>query len=382
MRKKTIPITIFPSFWLIAFLIGWMSSASFGQILIWVGIVLVSVLIHEFGHALSALYFGQRAHIELQALGGATIRQGGKLSLAKEFVVVLMGPVFGLLFAACAFIGERFFESSFPGVAWQLLLIVRVNIIWTALNLLPVHPLDGGKLMAILFESIFGYQGIRVSYILSGVVASIFFLFFIWEANVWPACIFMILAFESFRSWSASKLQVSEKEEMKVLTELEKAEDEWEKGLKQESIDRLESLYKTAPKGSAFVEATLMLAHNLLSLGRTKEAYERLQSIKERLTPEGLRLFQLACYQMSDFREALQSGEKAYIEEGGGADAALLNAFSAARLGNAESSIGWLRCARKEGLDLTEALKTNDFDLIRSNPAFQRFSNHFLESSP
>ena len=50
-----IPLTIHPSFWLVALLIGWLSSASVGDAAIWVIVILVSLLIHEYGHALTAL---------------------------------------------------------------------------------------------------------------------------------------------------------------------------------------------------------------------------------------------------------------------------------------------------------------------------------------
>lgn len=100
-----IPFSIRPFFWVLAGLIavvqtpGVVNIASIISIAVWVIVVLVSVLVHELGHAFSALLFGQRVHIELGGFGGITYRFGPRMSLLKEFIVVLMGPVFGLILA-------------------------------------------------------------------------------------------------------------------------------------------------------------------------------------------------------------------------------------------------------------------------------------------
>src|SRR3989344_6678184 len=65
-----IPVAIHPFFWLIAGLIGWMNSHTLFGMLAWIGIILVSVLVHEFGHALTAVFFKQKTKIQLVALGG------------------------------------------------------------------------------------------------------------------------------------------------------------------------------------------------------------------------------------------------------------------------------------------------------------------------
>src|SRR3972149_11388238 len=90
-----IPIIIHPTFFIIAALIGYINSFSLIGTLIWIGIILVSVIIHEFGHALTALIFGQKPRIELVALGGLTYHEGGGLPYWKQFIIVFDGPLFG-----------------------------------------------------------------------------------------------------------------------------------------------------------------------------------------------------------------------------------------------------------------------------------------------
>ncbi len=102
---RFIPITIHPLFWVIAVLIGWLNSWSPVGTLLWTIVILVSLLVHEYGHALTAKGFGQRVSIELVAMGGLTYHRGKKLKPWQDFLIILMGPLAGfLLFVAAYFI--------------------------------------------------------------------------------------------------------------------------------------------------------------------------------------------------------------------------------------------------------------------------------------
>src|SRR3990167_8564795 len=92
-----IPIVVHPTFFLIAALIGFLYSGTVLGTIIWIAIILVSVLFHEFGHALTAALFGLSPRIELVALGGLTYHEGQKLPFWKQFLIVLDGPLFGFL---------------------------------------------------------------------------------------------------------------------------------------------------------------------------------------------------------------------------------------------------------------------------------------------
>ncbi|MBM3191343.1 MAG: stage IV sporulation protein FB, partial [Chlamydiae bacterium] len=94
MEKVSIPIRISPMFWLTAAIIGWINSQSLIGTVIWIVIIFVSILVHEYGHALMARAFGQFPRIELVAFGGVTYPEGPAISLGKEFLVVLNGPLF------------------------------------------------------------------------------------------------------------------------------------------------------------------------------------------------------------------------------------------------------------------------------------------------
>ena len=66
-----IPVRIHPLFWLIGILLGLDTLRAGPEFLMaWLLVLLVSILVHELGHASVAKYFGFRPHIVLHSLGG------------------------------------------------------------------------------------------------------------------------------------------------------------------------------------------------------------------------------------------------------------------------------------------------------------------------
>ena len=77
-RIGPVPVAIEPSFWLAALLLGLLAApgsagieAGAGLAAV-MGVVLASILAHEFGHALVSNWLGARASIRLYAFGGLT----------------------------------------------------------------------------------------------------------------------------------------------------------------------------------------------------------------------------------------------------------------------------------------------------------------------
>ncbi|MBI5544732.1 MAG: M50 family metallopeptidase, partial [Deltaproteobacteria bacterium] len=91
-RLGPIPVAIEPGFWLMSLAFGLSARLGFEAILLWVGVVLVSVLVHELGHALVALVFGVRSHISLHTFGGLTF-PARRMSRPREIAMSLAGPL-------------------------------------------------------------------------------------------------------------------------------------------------------------------------------------------------------------------------------------------------------------------------------------------------
>lgn len=110
-------------------------------------LLLVSVLAHELAHALTARAFGwPSTEIELNLWGGHTQFVTRDATPGKSLAVALAGPAANLLIAA---VGWALIEALEPvGVLGMLASVtVLVNFLVGVFNLLPGHPLDGGRIV-------------------------------------------------------------------------------------------------------------------------------------------------------------------------------------------------------------------------------------------
>ncbi len=143
------PVVIEPTFWLAMLLsASHLRGASAG---LWVGVVFVSILVHELGHALAARAFGANAWISLHALGGLT-RSDRALPRNRDLVMTLAGPAAGFALAGAVWL----FRHELPSLArahnlrFLLRALFEVNFWWGVFNLLPIPPLDGGHAALLL----------------------------------------------------------------------------------------------------------------------------------------------------------------------------------------------------------------------------------------
>lgn len=370
-----IPIRIFPFFWILIAIIGWISSGGTIQgTAIWAFVILFSVLIHEFGHALTALAFGQEAHIDLVGLGGVTHRNGPKLKLWQEFLIVLDGPLAGVvLLCAAYFIWNQYGNSLPASVNYALNITVYANIFWTVINLLPVHPLDGGRLFSIILESILGVRGVKIALFLSSLVGLLMSILFFYLQFFLGGALFLMLAFESYRAWQGS-LAISDKDEDQALKQLlDNGKEYFKHGRLDDAQRNFEEIRDASSSGVIYNTATELLAVLLQKQGLYREAYAILGPISKKISPESLRVYQQVAYQSGAWQEATKIGERAY-QTFPTYDIALINAFSYGLLGEARPAIGWLQRALSDGLPNIKAiLSKQEFDKIRSSSPFIEF---------
>lgn len=371
-----IPITIFPAFWFFSGLIGLiLGEGNFLQMFVWIGIILISVLFHEFGHALTAMIFGQSPRIELVAMGGMTYHDGDKLSFWKQFLITLNGPIFGFMLV----IGASFLINM--GYAVPLLQNIRtVNLIWTIVNLLPVLPLDGGQLLRIIFEKIFHAKGIRYAMMASACAAFTFSLILFLNQNFLGGAIFFLFAFENFDSYRKTRGMRDSDRDLELRKELAVAELELRQGHKEQALSTFEDLKKKAKDGMIFVIASQYAAFLNYEFGKRKEAYDSLSPLKDRLDPEGLCLLHRLAFEENNYALVMELAGPAF-QITPQAEVALRSAYAAANLRQVESAIGWLQTALQCGVEnMKEIIQEKNFDSIRNDPAFQTFINNSSDS--
>lgn len=373
----SIPIRIHPIFWVFTILLSALNgSDSPFKFASWMIVIFASVLIHEFGHALTAVAFGQRARIDLTGFGGLTQRRGPAISSWKDFMIVLNGPLAGVLLCCiCYFLLTRPVTYS-PNVHYLLQLFFAANIFWTGVNLIPVQPLDGGHLLRISLEGMFGINGIKaalfISLILAIAAAVVFFAFNYMLGGI----LFMMLTYENYKMWKSSLSLSSADQNIDLQHLLKQAQADYQQHHAQEALQKLEHVRTNAPGGVLEVAAAVLEADILHQEGNIEKAYSILSPLKSKLSPTGLRQLQDLAYKTKHWNEAIDAGTKAYQAEAS-YEAALLNAMSQAQMHNVGAAVGWIKCAVREGAPHIESVLTlPDFDPIRLDPAFKSFATN------
>jgi Zn-dependent protease len=196
------PIRVTWLFWIIAAALGYnqamsldenyqrlapavegVSSPGFPILLcVWVAATLLSILVHELGHALAFRYFGIQSEIVLYHMGGLAIptagylyQRGGfrrRLTDGNQIIISAAGPLLQLASGIVVGVGALlagiytgeigswlkwfgadaswFAGAQIPENAFTYALInfyVLISLWWPLFNLLPVYPLDGGHIV-------------------------------------------------------------------------------------------------------------------------------------------------------------------------------------------------------------------------------------------
>ena len=150
------PTTINGSFLMTVAVIGYLS---FGQqidrIVLFTAIAAVAVLIHELGHAFAATSQGTVGSpiISLEGMAGFTrFRLAEAPGRLASIFISVAGPIAGALpgVVLLALLWGGVFDSLSPIAEDALNIGLFTTFGWSAFNLLPIVPLDGGHIMTDL----------------------------------------------------------------------------------------------------------------------------------------------------------------------------------------------------------------------------------------
>ncbi|MCB1134921.1 MAG: M50 family metallopeptidase [Chlamydiia bacterium] len=374
-----VPIHIHPFFWGLAVFIGWMYTQTVLGTAVCVLVILLSLLIHECGHACTALFFGQNAQIFLLALGGLTVRQGRPLKRWQEFLVILNGPLAGFAAFGIGLALRQNLSNLPPLSALALAIFVFINLYWNFLNLLPLIPLDGGRLMSIVFDSLFGFRGVQAALILSILLSVGLSGLLLYGGASMGGILVLIFAAESLRELlGARRLSVADRDE-ELHRLYAQARTYLMQGNVRDAVPLLEAVRERSAEGMLFTQATVDLATLLASAKELERAYHLIHPLKDSLEGEALQLFHQLAFEMGEWREAIDSGVACHRALQHPMTAFHI-AVSHARLGELSATLGWLHRAQSDGMQkLKAALERADFDAIRNEEAFRNFKQGLEE---
>jgi stage IV sporulation protein FB len=254
-RFLGIPVRIHPIFWLVSAVLGWRDH-QLSAVALWVVCVLVSILVHEYGHALVAKAFDCSPSIVLWGLGGLCYSQAERQSPGQRLAVVLAGPGAGFLLLALVFVVTALLSGITPPEQMQMIgalfglakmppevsfkiqaafhldadssliflaywYLVQINLIWGLVNLLPMWPLDGGQATQILISHFDRSKGQRWTHIVSLLVSGVLAVMAYSLTN--PPDLFLTLFFGYFAFLNFQILQTIHQAQTMGLYQ----EDEW-----------------------------------------------------------------------------------------------------------------------------------------------------------
>ena len=160
-----VPIYVSWTWWIFAVLIMVVFRPTFAQALpdastawtwavaaFFVLIMFGTVLIHELAHALAAMAFGWQVNeITLNFWGGVTIyqhsSQGRPQTPLRSLTVAFVGPLSNLIIAGLAWVLLQVLLDPTGTTMVLLSVTVWTNLLIGVFNLLPGHPLDGGRVV-------------------------------------------------------------------------------------------------------------------------------------------------------------------------------------------------------------------------------------------
>lgn len=123
------------------------SGASFSYGLVQVLTLGLSIVAHEYGHALTGRAFGcETSHITLSFIGGCASMVAMPRRGWQEFLVALAGPLVSFVLAGLGFLALSFLPIANHFLAFSLACLFWMNLVLGCFNLLPGFPMDGGRI--------------------------------------------------------------------------------------------------------------------------------------------------------------------------------------------------------------------------------------------
>ncbi len=177
-----VPVSIHPTLWLTLAVLGRIFAVTSMVDLICVMLFIISafvvLLAHEMGHALVGRRLGGgQPSVYLAWLGGDCTNETARLTRWQGVMMTAAGPLCSVAVGVLAFVVLSLYVGSFalggdmaclfalgilpaevvmtfpPLAIFFFFYLIQISCWWTALNLLPIFPLDGGQIMQGLMKS-------------------------------------------------------------------------------------------------------------------------------------------------------------------------------------------------------------------------------------
>ena len=149
---------------------------------------MLALFLHELAHLLVATKRGYSLKIARLSMFGLTLDLNEKIEDKDQFAINIAGPIFNLLLCLVCVASYWIFPLSYQ----YLNMFCFANLTLAIFNLLPIYPLDGGKIFygIVKNEKVFKWTSLLIK--LVGVL--IFTTIFVMTYNVAPNYMMLVIA--------------------------------------------------------------------------------------------------------------------------------------------------------------------------------------------
>lgn len=163
--------------------------------------VFISILVHELSHAYVADRLGwmvSGVHIDLFS-GSAAIDTN--IHERDSIPVVAAGPISNLILAAISFLVAIVFPTTFFAT------MIVVNILLFLFNILPIYPMDGGRLLrdSLYLKLRDRRKSVKISAIVSLITTCLVFAYALWTFSIILMIFCLLFGYMSLRDLNILK---------------------------------------------------------------------------------------------------------------------------------------------------------------------------------
>jgi Zn-dependent protease len=311
MKIFGIPIKIDPSFLIVCALLAY-SRLSQPELLVeWLIVILVSIIIHELGHALMVRLFGMTPQIMLYSMGGLTSWQDNKrVSPPKHIAISLAGPFAGFLFGGIVILSnimlpdlfaDRIGRYAYDDLLW-------VNFGWGIFNLLPILPLDGGNVVHSIEEWVRKKPGGTIARAVSLIAAVCVAL---WAISIGWTWVMILMGLFAWNNVSALIQTYQYKRDDRVVPLLDQARSAITNDEGPEAVRLAKEMLRSAHSKEMESESHLILVQGLILGGDIDQAKKEVDRLRAISGPQVM-LHALAGFERNQLPRAIPVIEYAY----------------------------------------------------------------------